>query len=167
MVNKQVDLREAQWAFKDLEKPMSARLYQNMTCPRNCEGRTKNKGNCTPENCVVVGERLDKNRISLAAIKKVSSQQQGKVRVRHLDRRDSKLLDNISMYGKVTSGVHYRNHERPEIKKQLETLGLSMPRLKNVDRVKLREINEVRVKLGLKQLADLSHLITGKPNFSK
>lgn len=151
---RKVDLIDAVKEFNVLDKSAGARLYQNMRCPKNCEGRIINKGNCTADNCVVIGKRMSKSKIGIAAVK-IASKTARPARVRKLGYVDKKLLDKVTTYKTTTSGFHWRNHERPEIKEQLESLGRKMPRLAPRPRITLSKVNKVRAQLGLLPLEKL------------
>lgn len=152
---REVDLLDAQKEFEHLKRPEFDRLYQNMKCPKSCEGRILNKGNCTPDNCTEIDKRRKKSKIGIAAVKIAAKTM--RPAVKKLSYRDKKLLDRVTTYNTITSGFHWRNHERPEIKQQLESLGRQMPRLSpgRRPRITLKKVNKVRAQLGLPPLAGL------------
>jgi hypothetical protein len=159
----QVDLRYAQKVFDEIDKPKKVKLYQNLRCPKNCTGRVTNKGNCNQDNCI----KLHRNKTATRTIKVIHSKEkleQLKIDVKNgvgdkrklrgkltkkLNSREKRLISNIDV------NAEYRYYGRNVVKKQLKSLGIKMPRLTDVDRKKLRRINNLRKKLGRRPLACL------------
>ena len=113
-----VDLIEAQRVYNGMQKSPGRVIVKTSRCPKKCKGRIKNKGQCTPENCIMLAKRP----VALSAVKIASGAK--KPGIRKLDRRDMRVLGTLSREFK------YRNKGRPEIKRQLkEAKGLALPRL--------------------------------------
>lgn len=148
MVKKPIDLLKAQAEFEKIKAEKRFTPFKIFKCPRNCKGRALNKNQCTPDNCI----KLNTDKKAVKAIKIATGA--FKRKVKRIDKDDMRLLDKITTFDKITSNFHYRNHERPEIKKQLKSLGMKAPRLSDPDKRRLKLVNETRAKMGLRPLSE-------------
>jgi len=133
---REVDVIEAQGMFEKLKRekePM--RHMRSEKCPQNCRARAinlKNDGGCTPENCI----KLPHKAKALAAVSLATgiNEKPKKRRLRKYDRRDIKLLVDVTSFNKITSGPKYRFVERGIIKQQFKELGLKLPPMRTGER---------------------------------
>jgi hypothetical protein len=145
---KDINLLEAQNVYENIKAEKRFTPFKVFKCPRNCRGRKLNNNQCTPDNCI----KLNTDKKAVKALKIATGEFRNKTK--RIDKEDMRLLDKVTMYDKLTSNFHYRNHERPEIKKQLKSLGMRALRLTDPDKRRLKLINETREKLGLRPLSE-------------
>jgi len=183
----ELDIKLVQVEYEETRKKEEALIAsKGGRCPRKCKGRVINKGHCTIETCVKLSARKAATNALSKAFNAVLIPADRMKRVRKFDRRDKKLLDEITTFRHIDSGFHFRNFGRKVIKEQMEHClcpkclkemrrikrgwkcgkckvfipeedKLSMPRLSHATK-ELCEINEVRRKMGLPSISDMAAL---------
>jgi len=145
---KDINLLQAQAEFEKIKSEKRFTPFKVFKCKSNCKGRVQNKNQCTPDNCIM----LNRDKKAVKALQIATGEFRRKIK--RIDKEDMRLLDKVTMYDKLTSNFHYRKHERPEIKKQLKSLGMRAPRLTDPDKRRLKYVNETRAKMGLRPLSE-------------
>lgn len=158
MKKKKIDIIDVQREF--IVQKRKEEATPKVKCPQHCDGRIKNQGHCTIDNCVILIKRKPIAMKSLYIT--TGGKKAGRKYVPRLARRDKKLLLEIGSYGKVpVSSFYYRTITREQVREQLKALGRPMPRLTRRTRqdvqlkVHLKEVNKVRIKMGLPPLEKL------------
>jgi len=181
----ELDIKLVQHEYEETRKKEEALIAtKGGRCPRKCKGRVINKGHCTIETCIKLASRKAATNALSKAFNAVLIPADRMKRVRKFDRRDKRLLDEITTFRQTDSGFHYRNFGRKVIREQIEHClcpkclkemkrikrgwkcrkcnvfipeenKLSMPRLSRATK-ELCEINEVRRKMGLPSVSFLT-----------